>query len=109
MQEWFKNRRKKDRLLQDRAMGRNLPKGNRSHKPTTSENSATDQLHVAGEAPAGLVLEIPPDGGRVGVVGGEVQLGMVSGSEGMEIIDREVQHQGPESGGFMQLHVVQQP
>lgn len=81
-------------------MGRNLPKGHRSHKSTASESSTTDQL--AGEAPTGLVVEIPPDGGRVGVVGGEMQLGM-------EILDREVQHQGPESGGFMQLHIVQQP
>lgn len=85
-------------------MGRNLPKGHRSRKSTTSENNTTDQL--AGETPAGLVVEIPPDGGRVGVVGGEMQLGMVSG---MEIIEREAQHQVPGSGGFMQLHVVQQP
>ena len=36
VQEWFKNRRKKDRLLQDRAMGRKLPKCHRSHKSTTT-------------------------------------------------------------------------
>ncbi|CAI8003617.1 hypothetical protein GBAR_LOCUS3696 [Geodia barretti] len=42
VQEWFKNRRKKDRLLQERAMGRNLPKCHRSRKSTTSETTVTE-------------------------------------------------------------------
>ena len=43
VQEWFKNRRKKDRLLQDRAMGRKLPKCHRSRKSTTSTTSVVDE------------------------------------------------------------------
>lgn len=36
VQEWFKNRRKKDRLLQDRSEGRKLPKGRRGRKSNAS-------------------------------------------------------------------------
>ena len=93
MQEWFKNRRKKDRLLQDRALGKNLPKGNQNRKSTNSENSAFDQL--AGATPAELVVEIPPDGGGI-------QVDTESGSTEVDVGNRQVQ----DDGGFVELHIV---
>ena len=35
MQEWFKNRRKKDKLGQERMLGRHLPKGRKGQRSST--------------------------------------------------------------------------
>ena len=84
MQEWFKNRRKKDRLLQNRALGKNLPKGNRNRKSTNSENGAFDKL--AGATSAGPVVEIPPGGG--------IQVDTESGSRKVDVHNRQVEDDG---------------
>ena len=44
MQEWFKNRRKKDKLGQERMLGRHLPKGRRGQRSSTGSIGGVSEI-----------------------------------------------------------------
>ena len=44
MQEWFKNRRKKDKLGQERMLGRHLPKGRRGQRSSTGSIGGISEI-----------------------------------------------------------------
>ena len=44
MQEWFKNRRKKDKLGQERMLGHHLPKGRRSQRSSTGSIGGISEI-----------------------------------------------------------------
>ena len=76
VQEWFKNRRKKDRLQRDRVLGNRLPPGRRGRKSTMAKSSdaavgQSDGAAVVMETAIGMATN---EGDSVGVqqIGGEV-------------------------------------
>ena len=54
IQEWFKNRRKKDKLISERQQGKRLPKGHRGRRSTSngsggSQGITADEGSVIGQ------------------------------------------------------------